>query len=173
MTVQVALFKGRSAISRLIRWQTRSEYSHSALWLPETEEVIEAWHRGGVRRGPIHNVHTPGTVVHIFTVNPIEQSKPPQPSSLIGWDQKVLDFANDQVGGSYAFRSVFRFMSRRSAEHRPGVWFCSELVSKSFRHGGIHLLGQIPSEHVSPALLSYSPLLKFAHTIVTHEGGFK
>ena len=172
MTVQVALFKGRSLISRLIRWQTRSEYSHAALWLPETEEVIEAWHRGGVRRGPIHNVHTPGTEVDIFSVDlPLARSY--EEPLLDQYEDRMMQFATKQVGGRYSFRSVFRFLSRRSAEHRPGIWFCSELVTRAFRIGGASLLERIPSEHVSPALLSYSPLLKFDRTIITHEGGFK
>lgn len=40
--MRIALYQGKSAISRLIRWQTRSQYSHAAFLLDDGS-VIEAW----------------------------------------------------------------------------------------------------------------------------------
>ena len=160
MQVQAALFEGRSWVSRAIRWQTRSRFSHFGWWLSETREIIEAWHVGGVRRGSIDEVHTPGTTVKVFNIkHPL-------------WDERamrhVVDFCMAEIGKPYDFRSVFRFLSRRDAVHRNG-WFCSALGMASTRNTGVDLLLHIPPEHVSPGVLSYSPLLQFDHEFTTKE----
>src|SRR5579871_2617400 len=40
--MRIALYQGKSLISLLIRWQTRSQYSHAAFLLDDGS-VIEAW----------------------------------------------------------------------------------------------------------------------------------
>ena len=42
----IALYKGTSALSRIIRWRTWSDYTHAA-WVFQDGSVIEEW-KGGV-----------------------------------------------------------------------------------------------------------------------------
>jgi hypothetical protein len=44
----VLLFRGKGVISTLIRWQTRGEYSHAALLMPDGM-IVESWQGAGVR----------------------------------------------------------------------------------------------------------------------------
>ena len=51
-SVKIALVRGTGWMSRLIQWQTRSEYSHAALVVPDVGNgllVVEAWQKSGVR----------------------------------------------------------------------------------------------------------------------------
>ena len=70
--MRLLAFKGDSLISKLIRWQTRSEYSHIAIEL-DSGEIIEAWHRGGVQihscRGGLLDVHDEGTEIDIYSID--------------------------------------------------------------------------------------------------------
>lgn len=147
--IQIALYKGKSTISRLIRWQTRSQYSHAAALLDDGS-VIEAWHIGGVRHAPsLMANHTPGTQVDIYTV----------PCAVR--QQKVYEtFLVAQIGKKYDFKSVFRFASHVSARE-TGKWFCSELVTAALNEANLNPLARINPAEVSPQLLSISPELKY------------
>jgi hypothetical protein len=153
----IALYKGRSLISRAIRCFTWSPYSHAA-WIDTTANcVIEAW-SGRVRRvADMSNQHTPGTAVDIFYVDVTREQ-----------DSKIAAFMQAQVGKRYDYRGVIHFITRRS-ENASGQtrWFCSELVHAAYRSAGIELLSRIPDYKVSPGLLSYSPLLRLVSTIKT------
>ena len=152
----VALYRGKSVVSRLIRWQTRSQYSHAALLLPNGS-VLESWHRGGVSHNHgLGACHTPGTEVDLFAV---ESSKG---FALVDW-ARTLDFAFAQIGHTYDYRSVARFLSRR-AEKADGKWFCSELVFAAIKAGGLDLLANTSADRVAPGHLAWSPFLRFVET---------
>lgn len=148
--LRVALYRGRSLISRLIQWQTRSPYSHAALLLG-SGEVIEAWHVGGVARNVcLLAAHKPDTRVDIFRVDALSPA-----------DAAVsIAFAHDQIGKGYDFLSIARFLSR-SQSHRKetGRWYCSELVFASLQQGCVKLLERVEPCDVSPGMLALSPRL--------------
>ena len=144
---KVALFKGHGVVSSLIQWQTRSIYSHAAIWLPGTERtVIESREFAGVRE----HEYTPEewAAVDLFDV---------AGSDHLTW-QIALSFARAQIGMPYDYWSVARFLTKRPAREN-GTWFCSELVHKALSAAGIRLLARIPSAEVSPGELAVSPLL--------------
>lgn len=144
---KVALFKGRGVVSTLIQWQTRSIYSHAAIWLPGTERtVIESREFAGVR---VHE-YTPEewAAVDLFDVAGADH---------LTW-QIALSFARAQIGLPYDYWSVARFLTKRAARENAR-WFCSELVHKALSAAGIRLLERIPSAEVSPGELAVSPLL--------------
>ena len=150
------LYKGKSWVSRLIRWQTRSKYSHAAIFIPE-EGVYEAWHIGGVQKNKDWKVlHKKGTIVDVFCPTEFDKEN----------TQKVVEFLESQVGKKYDFRSVFRFLTRQP-EHPDDKdkWFCSELASMAFMRAGYCLLKRIEPWAISPALLSYSPRLNLVGKI--------
>jgi uncharacterized protein YycO len=146
---------GNDLISRLIRWQTRGDYSHVAIEL-ENATIIEAWHKGGVLHHPdaaaFAKIH-PGAIVTPFTIRDISSKKM----------TKARNFLLGEVGKPYDFRAVFRFVSRVPAT-KNNRWFCSELAAAAFAHAGMPLLHQEP-EHISPRDLAMSPFLCRDNTI--------
>jgi uncharacterized protein YycO len=144
----VCLHKGTSVISKLIRWQTRSNYSHASLLFPDGTH-LESREFVGVRW---HKKFTPnpGEQVDQFVGPPLSEQQ---------YDA-IVRFALEQVQKPYDYTMVARFVSRRQASREEsGKWFCSELVYAAYASAGIHLLRDTQPWEVSPGLLGRSPLL--------------
>lgn len=143
--MKVLGYRGKSLISKAIRFQTRSDYSHVALET-STGQVYEAWHIGGVRKNrSFRDGHQEGTEVDVFT-------------SIIPVDEvQAMQFLDKQVGKDYDYRSVLRFLTRREAPE-DGKWFCSELVMVVFNLFGTPLLHLEPWA-ASPRDVCISPIL--------------
>lgn len=145
--MRMLLFRGKSVVSKLIQWQTRSPYSHVAVELDDGS-IIEAWYIGGVReleRGD--GAHKPGTVVEAYTIE-------------VEYDSEKVDkFFRKQLGKAYDYRSIPRFVTRKDAPDND-KWFCSELFISGFLAGGCELLRGNPS-HISPRDTAMIPYLKF------------
>lgn len=162
--MRIALYQGKSFISRLIRWQTRSKYSHAAFLLDDGS-VIEAW-QPQVRwviptKGPLSALsrqHTPGTVVDIF-----EFITPLSPA-----ENSCLEFlARRDIGTPYDYRSIFRFLTRERGDGSARRLFCSEQVFSRCQQIGRDLLERTEAWRVPPDWISRSPLLKLSSTITT------
>jgi hypothetical protein len=152
-------YRGKGLISKGIQWQTRSIYSHVAVRCKGY--VYEAWHTGGdwpwsgrVRRlGHPLDGHDDRTPIDIYQLN--------NPS---GFDIDAAEsYLKSQLGKSYDFSSVFRFISRRKAPSNKKL-FCSEYGMECALAGGKILLHMLPSE-AAPAHLSISPELSYMETI--------
>ena len=155
--IQVGLHRGNGAISRVIRWQTRSPYNHASIWIGglgglvyEAREFRKvAFQRGYQRRD---QAEAEGETVNLFDLRC--EITPEQ-------EAKVRAFLDRQLNKDYDYTSVLRFISRRKAsDTSANAWFCSELVFAALREAGIHLLERIEPWAVSPGLLALSPLLK-------------
>ena len=145
--MRVLGYRGVSVVSKLIKLQTRSDYSHVAVELTDGG-VIEAWQSGGVRR--IDNAfidHSPRTVIDAYRV------------SAYFDEAAVEEYLYNSIGQAYDFSSVLRFVTRRHATDNTKK-FCSELVELAFKAGGCNLLNGNPSEH-SPRDTLLSPHLIF------------
>jgi len=157
----IALYKGKSIVSRLIRWRTWSEYSHAA-WVCEDGTILDAWQKGGVRHVANISVgHKPGTPVEFFTLylTPMQRGM-------------IECFLKRQVGKKYDWHGVLKFISRRkTTADQQKKWFCSELISAAFNHARRPLLVRIRDEQVSPGLLAISPLLKRKSIVYTRGKG--
>lgn len=151
--MKILAYRGKSLVSKAIRFQTRSPYSHIAVELDDGS-VIEAWHKGGVvHRKHYREGHTPGTPVDFYEISgdfDIEEAE---------------RFLKMQVGLKYDFVSVFRFVSRRKSPSNK-KYFCSELAEYAFMFAGLPLLNGNPSEH-SPRDTVMSPYLNFEKTCLT------
>ncbi|MBX3751391.1 MAG: hypothetical protein KF897_15035 [Opitutaceae bacterium] len=145
--VTVALFQGPGLVSRLIRWQTRSAYSHAAIVLP-SGAVIESREGIGVRQLP-HLEPKNGEQIDFFAVEVTEEQL-----------AKITAFLHRQLNKGYDWTMVARFITRRQESRASrGRWFCSELVFAAFLHAGVILLRGTEPWEVSPGLLARSPLL--------------
>jgi len=140
---RILLFKGRGVVSRCIRWQTRSEYSHAALMLKDGS-IVEAWQGEGVRTTRLKDWCN----VDVFGVREMTDSQ---------W-AIAIEYALEQVGKGYDYWGCVRFVSRRRLPEND-KWFCSELVFAALQRAGISLLHRIRADEVSPGMLSLSPLM--------------
>ena len=172
--MRIALYQGKSLVSRLIRWQTRSVYSHAAFLLDEGS-VIEAWTpccrevrpefgmqsaECGINRrlAALSKQHTPGTRVDIFNfVCPLTREE----NLRLEW------LARRDVGTPYDYRSIVRFLTRERSSQGRHRLFCSEQVFARCEQIGRALLERTEAWRVPPDWLARSPLLYLDETIVT------
>lgn len=143
--MRILQYKGISLTSRLIRFQTRSPYSHTAVELDDGR-VVEAWRRGVHVISDFREGHTKGTEVHGYDIEGDIDSK------------EAEHWLMSQVGKKYDFLSVARFATRRQAPANDR-WFCSELALYAIHVGGVKLLNGNPSA-MSPRDVALSPLLR-------------
>lgn len=114
--------------------------------------VIEAWHKGGVRRIPApYHGHTPGTPIDVFRINAKFDAG------------AVTAFLEEQIGKKYDFKSVGRFITRRDAP-LDDAWFCSEMELYAFAFGGCPQLRGNYSQ-MSPRDSVMSPLKVYEQTL--------
>jgi uncharacterized protein YycO len=155
MTLYLQLHKGTGLFSRLIRWQTRSPYSHASVWFYEAADpdggvVIESMEGVGVRSIPAigyRDARQSGTIM-LYRV----------PSLTDGQIAKIRSFMEGQIGLKYDWAAVFKFVTRRKHAH-DDKWFCSELVFAAFKEAGVTLLNGTEAWAVWPGQLAHSPLV--------------
>ena len=156
MTPHIYLYRGKRLLSALIRWQTRSRYSHASMASPDDHTlVIEAWQGRGVHKTHIRNWDD----IDAFCVVKVTED---QHRAAWAW-------ANLQLGLGYDYLGVLRFVSRtRGRENKR--WFCSELVYQALQAAGLSLLRDIEAWAVSPALLALSPyMMQLNQTGINYE----
>lgn len=146
--MRIALYRGKGIVSRLILWQSRGKFSHAAVVMAD-DSVIESREFKGVQKRahfkPVEGQET----VKIFDV-----------STTLTQEGMIMDFLNKQLGKSYDYLSILRFITREDTNrYTTNTWFCSELVFAAFQHAGINLLARIEPWAVSPGQLATSPLL--------------
>lgn len=144
-TGHVLLFTGGDFISWIVKFQSRSHYSHAALRIPGTNRVIESYPGKGVREREL--TAKDWEKIHAYEVTGMTPEQ---------WDS-AIQFCQSQLGMPYDWRSVFKFMTRTPAKEN-GKWFCSELVFKAIEKVGVRLL-QMYAEYVNPGHLGASPYL--------------
>jgi hypothetical protein len=67
--IRVALYRGVSIPSRIIRFRTWSDYSHASLVLPDNSVIEALPFRGVVAHARISEFHTPETPIEIWQLN--------------------------------------------------------------------------------------------------------
>ena len=143
----IALYRGRSWISRLIRWRTWSPYSHAA-WLCRDGTVIEAWPGGVQWVSGLLTQHKERTVVEVYEIVGLTEEQ----------RTRIETFLVDQIGKPYDYLAILGFMLRKPLQ-KPSRWFCSELIFSACQSAGVNLLARIPPWKVSPDMLALSPQL--------------
>lgn len=133
----IVLFRGRDPLSRVIRWETRSPYSHAGIvarW-GEYVMVLEAKGAGVVASRLSHVVENYHGRVELFTAK-----KDVEPR--LNRD-KVVHAAKEELGKHYAIMKLFRIWRRLhpylTVKMGPEKYVCSEYVSRSWREGGVPL----------------------------------
>ena len=161
--ILVALYQNQTIVSGLIRFWTRSKYSHSELWNTETGQSISAQAEGVIIKDiPRLHTHGRGAKVDTFVYNG---------NLSTAQEALVWKLAKDKLGRKYDYRSVFIgfvFGVRESPASRA-KWFCSEVVVESFRRAGLPLLKRAASYEISPRDLDQSAHLDFHKSYVIRK----
>ncbi len=154
----IALYKGVSFTSTVIRAFTWSDYTHASWTNDDDLSEIEAWTKGVVEVPYFGTNHTPGTSVDFF-----------RPFLSVGEEQGLVEFLRKQIGKRYDFAGALGFATRNDKAQDQDAWFCTELIFAGFVHIRQPLLARIPAHKVYPGLLSYSPKLIHAMTLQVKE----
>jgi uncharacterized protein YycO len=150
----IGLHRAPGVFGRLIRWQTRSDYSHASLYLPG-QGIIEAREGKGVQHLREYEPKD-GERIELYRIEGMADADA----------QSAWEFAEAQIGKAYDWTMVLRFVSRRQESRSSSEkWFCSELVYASLKAAGIELLRATDPWEVSPGLLGRSPRLSFSRTL--------
>lgn len=149
--LRFGLHKGTGWASRAIRWQTDSEYSHVSFVLP-SGILLEAMQGRGVVVDRTLDEARRDEVVEVVRLG----------CTYSQW-VTAFDFFMAQIGKPYDYLAIARFLTRRDAD-APDAWFCSELAYAGLKQAGIHLLRNVPTARVSPALFAMSTLLHIEST---------
>lgn len=149
---KLAFHKGTGVIATAIKWQSRGPYSHVSIIL-DSGRIVEAREFKGVQI--LDSYDGCREEIDIYDITS------PLPK---------LDVANmwllQQVGKSYDYSSVARFISRRQESRTgSGKWFCSELGFAYVQQCGVNLLARAEPWMIDPNKLNLSPLLKYGKTL--------
>jgi uncharacterized protein YycO len=147
MAIEIAQYKGKSWISRAIKFVTWGQYSHTAIILGNGS-IVEAWQGSNSVRVIKHisDGHKPGTPVDIYSVR-------------MGAEQERVfrEFIASQIGKKYDFWGIAGFLRRKDLQ-RGESWFCSELFAAGCEKAGVKLLNNVRPSQVSPSMVTRSPL---------------
>jgi uncharacterized protein YycO len=154
--VLIQMHTGTTIFSRLIRWFSRSHYSHVSVWFvdltdPHGGVVLESLEPAGVREIPADGYRAARQAGRIALYTYRDPLTPDERA-------RFLDFMREQLGSPYDWAGVFRFITRRRHAHDE-AWFCSEIVAHASLAAGRPLLMQTEPWEVKPADIPRSPLL--------------
>ena len=126
-------YEGISSISLSIRGLTRSDKSHTSIFWPDLQTVVEAA-GGSVRALNWDQGHTPTTKIFIYRIRCGRRQQ-----------EKFYQFVKDQIGKDYDHGGVASFIFAFLDED-PDKWFCSELFIAACQYAGIKVLDIEPYE---------------------------
>jgi hypothetical protein len=158
----VLMFKGKYRSSFLIKWLTKSSYSHAgiAVWWNERLMIMEAV-MSGVRVAPLsRNVYQHKDNVEWFSCK----------KEISEEDRlKMIIFAQEELGKSYArWKAVLfgvkvlfkRDLSEKDELRMENKLFCSQYVAQIYNSIGLDLKKNREDRFMSPGDLARSPLLE-------------
>jgi uncharacterized protein YycO len=152
--LRIGLYKGKSILSRIIKFRTWGKYSHASIVTSDLE-VYESWY--GVRHvGSVLQGHSKGTEVDLYNIKGL----------TVEQEEQIIAFCTEQLGKGYDYFAIIGFVLRRNYDSMER-WFCSELVHEACKNAGVILIDNVESYKVDPTLLSYSPILEYSHTVTT------
>lgn len=169
----VLMYRGGNLESRIVRWATRSNYSHAGLaaWWNNRLMVMEAVGKGVIVTPLSNNVISYRGDVEWFTS--VEE---------IPADQRLrmVEFAQQELGKEYAlwrvvllgFRLLFQHdRERRDTLRREVRLFCSHYVAETYNAVGKDLKKGVSDRFMSPADIAASPVLKRMGALRKRDSG--
>ena len=154
--LNVALYKPKSILDRLVCFFSRGKYSHAALVF-EDDMVIESRpFKGVIKSKNLIKASESKSVIDLYSIRVSKKKY-----------EVIREFMLNKVGSKYDYMSVFGFVlfSNKQNRHSRNKWFCGEIIISAFNKVHIYLVGKMPAWKASPTTLSYSPKLKFTQTV--------
>jgi hypothetical protein len=170
----ILMFRGTDLTSKLIKWRTKSVYSHTGIvaWWNKRLMVLEAVGKG-VEARPISYAlqHYNGS---------FDYYRPRADLNITAERRTAMTvFAQEQLGKTYDtwqivkffFRLLFNLkMTKKDGEKPPSKFFCSQYVSAVYKKGGFDLEIEFSDKFTTPSQISNSKLLEFVGTVKQGEG---
>ena len=159
----VLMYMGNSLLSKLIRFVTKSNYSHAgiAVWWNDRLMVLEAVGKGVILTPMSKNVsHYNGWVDWLTATKPI--SKPKR--------LRMVQFAQKELGKEYSKWKLIIFgyililgkdKDKRDKLRQANKLFCSQYVAQIYNSAGIDLKEGVSDRFTSPKDIAHSD--KLAH----------
>jgi len=175
----MAQYRGKGILSKIVKFFTDSEYSHTAAFFPDgacfvigdrtyvipPRSVVEAW-AGGCHIADYSEYHHSGVQVDLFSL---------KDGLTVEQEVRLGEFLVKSVGKKYDYLNVLRYIPfvRLLIPTPMGTYYtrthvyCSELVLEAFASVRATLFERRPFWKIPPGLASTSPLLKFEDTLTT------
>jgi hypothetical protein len=170
----ILMFKGCGLISNLIKWKTKSVYSHAGIvaWWNDRLMVLEAVGKG-VEARPI-------SYALKYYKGSFDYYRPKEEVAITANQRcEMIIFAQEQLGKEYDAWQIIKFffrllfnlkMTKTDARKPPGKFFCSQYVSAVYKAGGHDLTIRFSDNFTSPEEIAKSPLLEFVGTVKKGDG---
>jgi hypothetical protein len=169
----IVLFSGADLVSRIIRWRTKSVYSHAGIvaWWNERLMVLEAVGKGVVARPISYVINNCKDRIDYYRLREEFPATADQ-------RKKMVVFAQRQLGQKFATRRLLTFffrllfnmkMTKKEGRKPPGKFFCSQYVSAIYREGGFDLEIKFSDKFTTPCHIAESRLLEFVGTVKKGE----
>jgi hypothetical protein len=164
----ILLYEGLNLASRVIRWATRSRYSHAgiAVWWNDRLMVMEAVGRGVSVTTLSSNIkHYHGHVQWFSTRDEVPGDRRMQ----------LVQFAQEELGKEYAlWKAVLlglyllfrKDRDKKDELRRENSLYCSWYVAQIYNAAGLDLKKGVSDRFMTPEDIAHSPLL-------VHKGPLK
>ena len=139
----IILVKNNKLISKIIKWWTKSEYSHSAIAIDE----LHMYETNYNTKAHIKHSDYPRDMYDVYRLNPeIELDT-----------ERLKKFMLKNIGNDYDFGEILKIVFKKNTKDDDGDYICSMLVRDALLEQGIDLTPGI--EIPSPEDLKCSKLL--------------
>jgi len=143
--MRIYFYRGKGFWAAMIRWFTRSKYSHVSIAMGD-ETVYEAKPGKGVIKTTLKSIE--GISPFVFKIG-------------TGIDvYAVRTFCDAQLGTRYDYWSVLCFILGIKPRRSKTRYFCSEFVADACAAGGQNLQERVESFKLSPDNLAWSAALE-------------
>ena len=139
----IILVKNTKLISRIIRWFTKSVYSHAAIAIDD----IHVYETNYNEKSHIKHIDWVKGTYDIYRVKPNVEFDPEQ----------IVQFIKSHLNNNYDLGEIMKIVLHINTKDDDGKYICSMLVRDAFKAQGIDLTPGI--EIPSPIDLSESKLL--------------
>ena len=158
MIIEVGQYRGKSWVSKAIKWQTFGVHSHTAIRIDD--QIIEAWQGSNEVRviKDWGDGHKPGTRVDIYDVELSDNEA-----------DKFAEFMFLLIGKGYDFRAIAGIMLRLKWLAKADEWFCSEAFAAALKHAiSQRDADKIPPPHkVDPNIVPILPRVYYKTSLMT------
>lgn len=161
----ILLYKGTHWLSKVIRWATKSPYSHAGVvvWWNNRLMVLEAIGKGVIVTPLSQNLRHYKGEVHLYVLK-TGTNKNVKTSTR----NEMLRFAQHELGKEYARWKMILFgikillskdLDKKDELKRANKLYCSQYVAQIYNSGGFDLKKDKADRFMSPKDVAESPLL--------------